>query len=431
MKSIPDVQVETGPQGGSSGAGGGGKVWTLSGRLLVREDEIDGDIHDWPLNGIEVKVSASDIGADGPWTEWGIGRTDAAGDFRVSEANNGRTRFLRVQARLRGADLEVEDGTQEDIGSLDVRDRNWRTVWKSETQLDGPGVSVGTRVVAAGQPFELGDTTFRQSAVVWYVVRAAMDRLAAEDAWLAMPEPVHVVYDAHGGFGVSWNSKRTIFLHRHERNSWRPRFVLHRFFLQWQREHAAGYSQNLLNKADDFSDALALFATNALMHELWGIPLELPLNRRAMVRTLEVSTLDEVNNSTEAIQSALRLLHVERGHGWWSHLLGTPMAYPPGQPDDDGDGSVDDRDQVGIKHRLDGRLVPDGPNHLSLWDILQTYRANPSKGYEHAFSSGAGIYEFITRIVAIHELGDKVRIMLTRCLDPLESAEPFEHLPKR
>src|SRR5687767_11438236 len=101
MKSIPDVQVETGSDVGSStGGGGGSKVWTITGRVRVRESEIDGDSHDRPLKGIEVKVSASDIGADGPWTDWGTVRTDADGDFALSESNNGATRFFRVQARL-------------------------------------------------------------------------------------------------------------------------------------------------------------------------------------------------------------------------------------------------------------------------------------------------------------------------------------------
>ena len=73
MKSIPDVQVETRPtSGSSSGGGGASKVWTITGQVRVRESEIDGDSHDRPLKGIEVKVSASDIGADGPWTEWGL-----------------------------------------------------------------------------------------------------------------------------------------------------------------------------------------------------------------------------------------------------------------------------------------------------------------------------------------------------------------------
>jgi hypothetical protein len=154
MKSIPDVTVENRP---SSGPGGGSaKVWTITGSLRVRESEIDGASHDRPLKGIEVKVSASDLGADGPWTEWGTVRTDADGDFALSETNNGRTRFFRVQARLVGVDLAIEDGTGGDIKALDLLDKNWRTIWKSETQREGPAVSVGTRVFASGQPLDLG-----------------------------------------------------------------------------------------------------------------------------------------------------------------------------------------------------------------------------------------------------------------------------------
>ena len=141
MKSIPDVPVETRPTtgaGSGSGGGGGVKVWTITGQVRVRESEIDGDSHDRPLKGIEVKVSASDIGGDGPWTEWGTVRTDADGDFAISETNNGNARFFRVQARLYGSDLVVEDGTLDDLGALDVLDRNWRTIWKSGAQREGP-----------------------------------------------------------------------------------------------------------------------------------------------------------------------------------------------------------------------------------------------------------------------------------------------------
>ena len=59
--SPPDVEEE---QPGSGGGGGGGgstdKVWTITGRLCVRETEIlsDGNHRDRPLKGIEVKVLA-------------------------------------------------------------------------------------------------------------------------------------------------------------------------------------------------------------------------------------------------------------------------------------------------------------------------------------------------------------------------------------
>ena len=155
MKSIPDVQVETRPGTGSAGGGGSAKVWTITGSLRVRESEIDGDSHDRPLKGIEVKVSASDIGGDGPWTEWGTVRTDADGDFALSETNNGRTRFFRVQTRLVSADLVVEDGTLGDIKSLDLLDMNWRTIWKSERPAGRPRCfrrHPGVRVGSAARP---------------------------------------------------------------------------------------------------------------------------------------------------------------------------------------------------------------------------------------------------------------------------------------
>lgn len=53
----PDTpQVEPPPSGGVGGGGDGGpaKVWTISGRLCVRESQIDGEVHDRPLKGIEV-----------------------------------------------------------------------------------------------------------------------------------------------------------------------------------------------------------------------------------------------------------------------------------------------------------------------------------------------------------------------------------------
>ena len=435
MKSIPDVAVETRPTGASSSGGGGqAKVWTITGRLLVRESEIDGDSHDRPVKGVEVKVSASDVGADGPWTEWGTVRTDADGDFSVAETNNGRTRFFRVQARLNSSDLEVEDGTVDDMTSLDVLDKNWRTIWKSGSQLDGPAVSVGTRVIASGQSFDLGDPIFRRSALVWYVLRSAIDRLNAEDAWFAITPEVKAIYPARGGFGTSWNgSNGRIYLHRDEPDAWHPDVVLFRFMLQWHDYHTDG-----LRKASGFPSAFfafgfALFAANALMHELWGSRLELPLNRRAVAEGLALSTPEEIESSEPGVQNALRVLRCDERQGWWSHLFGTALAYPDGRPDDDGDGAPDHPDEVGVKHRLDRRQVPTGPHHLSLWDILRTFRANPAKGWDTDLQVGNpdyGVLRFIDRAVDIHDLGDDVRRMLSQCIDPLATHEPFEHLPK-
>lgn len=439
MKSIPDVQVETNSDTGSSAGGGGGggsKVWTITGRVRVRESEIDGDSHDRPLKGIEVKVSASDIGADGPWSEWGTVRTDADGDFALSESNNGATRFFRVQARLVGIGLAIEDGTGGDIASLDLLDRNWRTIWKSESQRGGPAVSVGTRVFASGQPLDLGSATFRRQALIWYVLRAAIDRLEDEDPWFSMNGEVKAVYPANTLTETTYNGvNNRILLHQGQPDDdWHPTVVLEQFMLMWHDLHTEGSRKISGFPSAAFAHGFALFASNALLHELWGIRLERPLSRRSVAADLALSTLDEIERSEPGVENALRLLRFGERKGWWSHLFGTAQAYPDNRPDDDGDGDVDHIDEVGVKHRLDGRELPAGPYFLSLWDILRTYRANPAKGYGSDLQAGdpdSSVMAFIGRAVDIHDLGHDVHVMLMRSLDPLASAEPFESLPKR
>jgi len=245
---------------------------------------------------------------------------------------------------------------------------------------------------------------------------------------------VKAIYPARGGFGTSWNgSNGRIYLHRDEPDAWHPDVVLFRFMLQWHDYHTDG-----LRKASGFPSAFfafgfSLFAANALMHELWGSRLELPLNRRAVAEGLALSTPEEIESSEPGVQNARRVLRCDERQGWWSHLFGTALAYPDGRPDDDGDGAPDHPDEVGVKHRLDRRQVPAGPHHLSLWDILRTFRANPAKGWDTDLQVGNpdyGVLRFIDRAVDIHDLGDDVRRMLSQCIDPLATHEPFEHLPK-
>jgi hypothetical protein len=437
MKSIQDVQQEKPVSSGSGGSGGGGgsKVWTITGRVRVRESEIDGASHDRPLKGIEVKVSASDIGAGGPWTEWGTVRTDADGDFTVTESNNGNSRFFRVQARLSSADLVVEDSTLDDITSLDLLDRNWRTIWKSETQRDGPEVGVGTRVFASGQPLDLGSASHRRRALVWYVLRTALDRLEGEDPWFGFDEQLTAVYPAHSVSGVSYNGSDHLYLHQGQPDDdWHPAFVLEQLMLMWHDWHTHGSRKLSGWPSAHFAHGFAHFAANAMLHELWGVRLDRPLNRRAVAARLALSTLDEIEDSDEGVQNALRILRVGDRKGWWSHLYGTAQTYPDNRLDDDGDGDVDRPDEVGVKQRLDQRQLPAGPYHLTLWDLLRTFRAAPGAGWNTDLEVGNptnSVLRFIDRAVDIHGLGPDVGDMLRECLDPLATAEPFERLPKR
>jgi len=103
------------------------------------------------------------------------------------------------------------------------------------------------------------------------------------------------------------------------------------------------------------------------------------------------------------------------------------------RPDDNANGAPDYPHEVGVKQRLDGRQVPSGPNSLSLWDILRTFRASPADGWDTDWQVGNvdyGVVRFIDRAVDIHDLGEDVRLMLKRCIDPLATDEPYEALPK-
>ncbi len=449
--TIPDVAVEKDPTGAGGGGGGSPKVWTISGQLRVRESEIlaDGNHRDRDLKGIEVKVSASDIGADGPWTDWGTVRTDATGRYSLRESNSGKTRFFRVQARLVAGDLEVNDSKLDDVMALDPFDRNWRTVWKSEKQLEGPAVSVGTRVFAAGGGYDLGNETFRRQALVWYVLRTVIDRLVQEDAWFAMKRKIAAIYPAHVVSGTSYANglTRMIYLHQGKPDDdWHPTTVVHEFMHLWNYDHNHG-TINWLGaicslRGDDpvdldthntqenpnvaFAEGCSNWASNALRHAIWGVRLARPLNRRHVARTLRLSTLENAEKSEHTVDSGLRLLSCSANRGWWSHLFGTADAAPKNLVD----GFAH---EVGIA-KLDRLGVPAGVNSLSLWDVLRTFRASPANGWDTDLQVGNvdyGIVRFIDRAVDIHHLGEDVRLMLKRCLDPLATDEPRDALPSR
>ena len=462
MKQVKDVEAEPSP---SAGTGGGGtsapdKVWTISGRLRVRESEIDGEPHDRPLKGIEVKVSARDT-TIAPWTSWGTVRTDADGDFTLHEANNGKSRFLRVRARLVGGDLEVNDSKLDDLASFDLLDENWRTVWESNGQARGPRRIDRHSRLRCRQPFDLGDPTLRRQALIWYVLRTAIDRLEDEDPWFAMNGKIAAIYPAHVVSDLLGPSQsyangltRMIYLNQGQPDThWHPDVVLHEFMHLWNYDHNTGTTNwvgalcsgrgNLQadlsthgyqeNPNVAFHEGFAYWASNALLHELWGLRLNKPFNRREIAANQGLTTLEMVEQSDQGVESALRLLRCDERQGWWSHLFGTSETYPDNQPDDNANGVPDYPDEVGVKKRLDGRQVPSSPNSLSLWDILRTFRATPADGWSTDWQVGNvdyGVVRFIDRAVDIHNLGEDVRLMLKRCIDPLATDEPYEALPK-
>jgi len=456
--SIPDQQADLPVGAGhSSGSGGGGgvKVWVVSGRLRVRESEITGSPVERDLKGIEVKVSASDLGADGPWSDWGTVRTGSSGAFELRESNNGKTRFFRVQARLVASDLEVNDAKVDDLLALDLLDTNWRTVWKSNDQRSGPAVPAGTLVFAAGGREDLGNETFRRQALIWFVLRTAVDRLVQEDPWFAMKRKFAAIYPAHVITGTSYTNgiTRMVYLHQGKPDDdWHPDVVLHEFMHMWNYDHNHGTinwlgavcslrgehpidldthaTQENPNVA--FAEGCSEWASNALLHALWGTRQRRPLNRRHVAASLGFTTLEMVEKSDRTTESALRLLCVDDNRGWWSHLFGTAETSPENRPTDSRDGSIAFPEEVGIAN-LANRQVPADRNRLSVWEVLRAFRASPADGWPTDLEVGNvdhGILRFIDRVVDIHHLGEPVRLMLKRCIDPLATDEPRDALER-
>ena len=134
-----------------------------------------------------------------------------------------------MRARLVGSDLEVNESKLDDLASLDLLDTNWRTVWESHGQLEGPAVSIGTRIFGAGGAEDLGNEIFRRQALD-LVCAAHRDRSAGgRGSWFAMKRKIAAIYPAHAVGGTSYANglTRMIYLHQGKSdNDWHPDTVL-------------------------------------------------------------------------------------------------------------------------------------------------------------------------------------------------------------
>jgi hypothetical protein len=204
-------------------------------------------------------------------------------------------------------------------------------------------------VFASGQPLDLGSSTFRRQALIWYLLRSVIDRLEDEDPWFTMNLEIKAIWPANTITDTSFNGSDKIYLHQGQPDDdWHPDFVLKQFMLMWHDLHTEGSRKISGWPSAAFAHGFSLFASNALLHELWGIRLNRPLSRRTVAAELALSTLDEIEGSEPGVKNALRLLRCGERKGWWSHLFGTAQSYPDHRPDDDGDGDPDHPDEVGV-----------------------------------------------------------------------------------
>lgn len=231
----------------------------------------------------------------------------------------------------------------------------------------------------------------------------------------------------------SYTGRSTLHLQT-ETPDWKPDTLLFYFWQVWHSHHTSGTGKVGQGFASEtFASGFASYATMAIKHELWGTRLARPYNRRYVAAEMALSTMEEIEHEPRGVRHALLLLTTGDRKGWWSHRFGTAQRYPSDRPDDDGDGRPDHHAEVGIKYRLDGRVLPaEEPDHLTFWDVLTTFRANPK--YDRDLSLGDGehvLLRFIDRACDIHHVSDSTREMLLRSLDPLATQEPYEQLPEK
>ena len=72
----------------------------------------------------------------------------------------------------------------------------------------------------------------------------------------------------------------------------------------------------------------------------------------------KTTTLEMIEKSDIAVESALRMLSVDENRGWWSHLYGSAETDPDNRPVD-AEGRFVDASEVGVA-KLGQREVPAG-----------------------------------------------------------------------
>lgn len=413
--------------------------WQFTGKILV---DIDETVSYWnqmqehyggmaftfpnqPICGVEVRVQAS--ASVGSWTSWGTTTSQADGSFSLTTTRRDDARLFRAQIRLKGDDLQVRWGSLEAnlVASLVPSAHNspWITVWESSHTRRPPTVAVPEVHFAEGASGELGGDFYR-SAVTWYLTRSLMDRLLAEDSWIAFKHKINVIYPgptiSHDPYanGVY----RSVYI---PKPTWTVDTVLHEVMHLWNYQHNHGTTNWLFavcgSTVSDqeqpyvaFHEGFADYAMEDILHQIWGFPKILPENRRVM----------SVNYATT--RGALDLL--ERNHRGVIgalHLLTAQNIYSL-------DFGTRDEPFVGYTaQRLPlqkGRKCPTPPN-LIFWDVLKVFRADPDAGWPRDWEVGRasyGVFRFFQRasdILGTRFDADSLALYLS-LLDATSTAQP-------
>lgn len=405
-------------------------TWTITGRIILEENEVNGSGQTMtrPLSNVEVEVSASNFGA---YASWGTVRTDSDGYFTLKETKDQSKRKIKVKVRFADSELEINTGALSNVADFLSPAIE---VFEHANEVEGPSINVGTRCFKAGAGGELGDRDNRRRAIAWYVCKKLINTFQATDSYFDFKDKVKIIYPANVVSGLCYANGLTRSVYMHTTNSkdlWDVQVLIHEFMHLWNYDHNYGTANwfgaifcppdlSTHSQAERrpiaFHEGFADFAAWELLHEVWGgesnsgREKKLPYTRYALVHDLHLDTVDEVEQNDVGVYRALCLL---AGRAIFARRFGnknTRLATDP-YPE-----KVDTA-------RLD---CPENPR-VTIWDVLKVFQANPAKGYstEWQVSNDYGVRRFFERAAGIlTNLDDATKDLMLSLIDPNSVEEP-------
>lgn len=406
-------------------------TWEITGKLLVEEDEINGSGLPIlrPLAGVEVEVLAANFGV---YASWGKVRTQADGSFTLRNEKDGSKRKFKVKVRLASDDLEINTGVlanPADFLSPAI------PVFEHEREVEGPQINIGTRCFKPGASGELGDRDNRRRAIAWYVCKTLIDALVDHDPYFAFKNKIKVIYPANVVSGLSYANGVTRCAYIHANNTsdqWDVQVLLHEVMHLWNYDHNHGTANwfgavfcppdlsthsHAERRPIAFHEGFAEFAAWELLHELWGDEpgstrdRQLPYTRYALAHTLNLNTLDELEQNDRGVFRALCLL---TGRAIYARKFGdkhTPLESNP----------------YPLKVSTASLDCPQNPK-LTLWDVLKVFQANPARGWPTEWQVGNndyGVCRFFERAAdVLDKLDEPTRDLMLSLIDPNSTVEP-------
>jgi hypothetical protein len=374
-----------------------------------------------------VEVEASNFGV---YASWGTVRTDSEGAFTLRNEKDKSKRKFKVKVRFADDELEVNTGA---LAGLENFLSPKIVVFEHSQEVEGPTINIGTRTFTTGASGELGIQNNIRQSTVWYMCKKVINTMQATDAYFDFNGKIRIIYPANVVSGTSYANGITRCAYIHSASPWSVETVLHEMMHLWNYDHNTGTANWLgavacppdldtHGQAEQrpiaFHEGFAKYAAQAMLHELWGGEANstrkrpVPYARYALVHTLHLDTIDEVERSDEGVYRALavltaRALYKKKFGDKHTRLDTNPETQP-----------IDN----------DKYDCPEAPG-LTVWDVLKVFQANSAAGWPTEWQVGNneyGIRRFFERAAdVLSALDEPTKDLMLSLIDPNSTEEPL------